>query len=67
MSNAMLSPISDISYVSTSVTLPSLTAWIDLAKYLRVWCSLHDYSDNIAAVYYLEEGVVTRDSALRVL
>lgn len=28
-------------YLSTSVALPPLTAWTDLAKYLRGWCSSH--------------------------
>lgn len=50
-------PFSDIWYLSTSVALPSLTPRRDLAKYLRVWCSLHDDSDNVTAIYYLKEGV----------
>lgn len=28
-------------YLSTSVALPPLTAWTDLAEYLRGWCSSH--------------------------
>lgn len=60
-------PFQTFGILSTSVALPSLTPRRDLAKYLRVWCSLHDDSDNITAIYYLKEGVVTCDSALRVL